>query len=114
MGQARQYRFSIGFYRRVLTTEQGVQIYRADLPSGAIEGPHGYPYPKHAGLCLETQHYPDSPNHPQFPSTVPRRGDATQRVVRGWPGVAAERRPPVASGEGPAPRNGVPETDAPA
>jgi aldose 1-epimerase len=58
----------------VFTTEPGVQIYSANFPSGAIEGPHGYPYPKHAGFCLETQHYPDSPNHPQFPSTVLRPG----------------------------------------
>jgi len=58
----------------VFTTEPGVQIYSANFPSGAIEGPYGYPYPKHAGLCLETQHYPDSPNHPQFPSTVLRPG----------------------------------------
>jgi len=58
----------------VFTTEPGVQIYSANFPSGAIEGPHGYAYPKHAGLCLETQHYPDSPNHPQFPSTVLRPG----------------------------------------
>jgi len=58
----------------VFTTEPGVQIYSANFPSGAIEGPHGYPYPEHAGLCLETQHYPDSPHHPRFPSTVLRPG----------------------------------------
>ncbi len=58
----------------VFTTEPGVQIYSANFPSGAIEGPHGYPYPKHAGFCLETQHFPDSPNHPEFPSTVLRPG----------------------------------------
>jgi aldose 1-epimerase len=58
----------------VFTTEPGVQIYSANFPSGSIEGPHGYPYPKHAGFCLETQHFPDSPNHPDFPSTVLRPG----------------------------------------
>ncbi len=58
----------------VSTTEPGVQIYSANFPSGSIEGPQGYPYPKYAGFCLETQHYPDSPNHPQFPSTILRPG----------------------------------------
>jgi aldose 1-epimerase len=65
----------------VLTTEPGVQIYRANFPSGAIEGPQGYPYPKHCGLCLETQHYPDSPNHPQFPSTVLRPGQTYDSIT---------------------------------
>ena len=59
----------------VFTTEPGVQIYSANFPSGAIEGPHGYPYPKHAGICLETQHFPDSPNKPQFPSTILQPGE---------------------------------------
>jgi aldose 1-epimerase len=58
----------------VWTTEPGVQIYSANFPSGSVQGPHGYPYPEHAGVCLETQHYPDSPNHPEFPSTVLRPG----------------------------------------
>jgi len=59
----------------VLTTEPGVQIYSANFPDGAIEGPKGFSYPSHAGLCLETQHFPDSPNHPQFPSTLLRPGE---------------------------------------
>jgi aldose 1-epimerase len=59
----------------VLTTEPGVQIYSANFPSGTFEGPGGYPYPEHVGLCLETQHYPDSPNKAQFPSTVLRPGE---------------------------------------
>ncbi len=50
------------------------QIYSANFPTGSIEGPNGYPYPQHAGICLETQHFPDSPNKPQFPSTVLRPG----------------------------------------
>ena len=48
-----------------LTTEPGVQLYTAN-------GFSGNPYPKHGGFCLETQHYPDSPNHPEFPTTVVR------------------------------------------
>ncbi len=48
-----------------LTTEPGVQLYTAN-------GFSGKPFPKHGGFCLETQHYPDSPNHPEFPTTVVR------------------------------------------
>ncbi|HWQ90023.1 MAG TPA: aldose epimerase family protein [Clostridia bacterium] len=59
---------------RVLTTEPGVQVYSANAPSGTHTGPNGYAYPKYLGLCLETQHYPDSPNQPGFPSTLLRPG----------------------------------------
>ena len=54
----------------VATTEPGVQVYSANFPSGAFEGFDSYPYPKHCGVALETQHFPDSPNKPHFPSTV--------------------------------------------
>jgi aldose 1-epimerase len=53
----------------VLTTEPGVQFYSGNSLKGA-PGMADMPYQKHAGFCLETQHFPDSPNHPQFPSTV--------------------------------------------
>jgi aldose 1-epimerase len=59
----------------VLTTEPGVQLYSANFPSGAFEGPNGYSYPRHAGICLETQHFPDSPNKPGFPTTILRPGE---------------------------------------
>jgi aldose 1-epimerase len=58
----------------VFTTEPGVQIYSANFPNGSIEGPKGYPYPRNCGLCLETQHYPDSPNKAGFPSCIVRPG----------------------------------------
>jgi aldose 1-epimerase len=58
----------------VRTTEPGVQLYSANFPTGAFEGPGGYAYPRHLGICLETQHFPDSPNKPHFPSTVLRPG----------------------------------------
>jgi aldose 1-epimerase len=58
----------------VFTTEPGVQIFSANFGPGAFVGPNGYAYPRHLGLCLETQHYPDSPNKPNFPSTVLRPG----------------------------------------
>ena len=54
----------------VETTEPGIQFYSGNFLDGTFTGRHGIKYQKHAGLCLETQHFPDSPNHPNFPSTV--------------------------------------------
>jgi len=53
----------------VLTTEPGVQFYSGNVLNGTIRGYSGVVYGKHAGFCLETQHFPDSPNHPAFPRT---------------------------------------------
>jgi len=53
----------------VLTTEPGVQFYSGNSLSGTSKGYAGTRYAKHDGFCLETQHYPDSPNHANFPST---------------------------------------------
>ncbi len=58
----------------VATTEPGVQFYSGNMLDGTISGKGGRTYPRRAGLCLETQHYPDSPNHPEFPSAVLRPG----------------------------------------
>jgi aldose 1-epimerase len=58
----------------VLTTQPGVQFYSGNFLSGANRGYGGTLYAKHAGFCLETQHFPDSPNHSEFPSTVLRPG----------------------------------------
>jgi aldose 1-epimerase len=58
----------------VRTTEPGVQLYTANFAS-PIQGRGGQAYPRHAGFCLETQHFPDSPNHPSFPSTTLRPGE---------------------------------------
>lgn len=58
----------------VLTTEPGVQFYSGNFLSGAAKGYTGVPYQQHAGFCLETQHFPDSPHHPNFPSTILRPG----------------------------------------
>jgi aldose 1-epimerase len=52
------------------TTEPGVQLYTASHFNGSQVGKNGVKYNKHAAFCLETQHYPDSPNQPQFPSTT--------------------------------------------
>jgi len=54
----------------VLTTEPGVQFYSGNFLTGTMKGYSGKFYKKHAGFCLETQHFPDSPNRPEFPSTV--------------------------------------------
>jgi aldose 1-epimerase len=65
----------------VSTTEPGVQIFTANFQTGAFSGPGGYAYPRHLGLCLETQHFPDSPNKPQFPSTILRPGETYHTVT---------------------------------
>jgi aldose 1-epimerase len=54
----------------VLTTEPGVQFYSGNFLNGSVKGYTGKPYGKYAGFCLETQHFPDSPNHANFPSTT--------------------------------------------
>ena len=53
----------------VTTTEPGVQFYTGNFLDGTITGPGGQSYVKNSALCLETQHFPDSPNHPDFPTT---------------------------------------------
>jgi aldose 1-epimerase len=58
----------------VETTEPGIQFYSGNFLDGTFTGRHGTKYEKHTGFCLETQHFPDSPNHPSFPSTVLRPG----------------------------------------
>lgn len=65
----------------VRTTETGLQFYSGNLLDGTVTGKSGIRYGKHAGLCLETQHFPDSPNHPSFPSTVLRRGEEFQSTT---------------------------------
>ena len=56
------------------TTEPGVQFYSGNFLDGTIEGKGGVVYKHRSGLCLETQHFPDSPNQPSFPSTIQRPG----------------------------------------
>jgi aldose 1-epimerase len=58
----------------VWTTEPGVQFYSAIHLDGSLTGKGGLAYQKYGALCLETQHYPDSPNRPNFPSTVLKPG----------------------------------------
>ncbi|WP_447041270.1 aldose epimerase family protein [Streptomyces sp. DSM 118878] len=60
---------------RIATTEPGVQFYSGNFLDGTLTGPSGRTYRQGDGLCLETQHFPDSPNQPSFPSTVLRPGE---------------------------------------
>jgi aldose 1-epimerase len=59
-----------GRVMEVWTTEPGLQFYSGNFLDGKDIGPGGKPYPFRSGFCLEAQHYPDSPNRPEFPSTV--------------------------------------------
>lgn len=58
----------------VLTTEPGLQFYTGNFLDGTIQGKGGKVYNRRFAFCLETQHFPDSPNHPDFPSTVLKPG----------------------------------------
>ena len=63
-----------GRVMQVWTTEPGVQFYTGNFLDGTLTGKSGKPYPFRSGFCLETQHFPDSPNHPSFPTTTLRKG----------------------------------------
>lgn len=65
-----------GRQMEVWTTEPGVQFYSGNFLDGTITGERGVVYGKHSGFCLETQHFPDSVNHPSFPSVILRPGGA--------------------------------------
>lgn len=64
-----------GIVMEVYTTQPGVQLYTGNWMTGNFEGKNGQRYPARAALCLETQHFPDSPNKPEYPSTVLRPGE---------------------------------------
>ncbi len=64
-----------GRVMEVHTTEPGLQFYSGNFLDGSITGKNGHVYNKRNGFCLETQHYPDSPNHPAFPTTTLKPGE---------------------------------------
>ncbi len=64
-----------GRVMEVWTTQPGVQFYTGNFLDGTAIGKGGKPYAYRTGLCLETQHFPDSPNKPSFPTTVLRPGE---------------------------------------
>jgi len=78
----------------VFTSEPGVQLYTGNFLDGSLTGKGGAVYRKRCGLCLETQHFPDSPNKPAFPSTVLRPGDVytTTTVYRLAAGRSMEEK----------------------
>ena len=65
----------------VYTTEPGLQFYSGNFLDGSIKGKLGKPQVKHGGLCLEAQHYPDSPNRPEWPSVVLRPGQTYRQTT---------------------------------
>lgn len=64
-----------GRVMELYTTEPGIQFYSGNFLEGTIEGKNSEIYHQHYGFCLEPQHFPDSPHHPDFPSTILRPGE---------------------------------------
>ena len=74
------YEPAAGRYMEVWTTEPGIQFYGGNFFDGSLVGKGGKSYGRRASLALETQHFPDSPNHPGFPSTVLGSGQRYRHV----------------------------------
>ena len=72
---ARAYEPSSGRVLEVWTTQPAVQFYTGNFLDGTVTGKQGHVYKRRNAFCLETQHYPDSPNHPAFPSTILKPGE---------------------------------------
>ncbi len=66
---------SSGRVMEIYTTEPGIQFYCGNFLDGRLRGKSGKPYVHRGGFCLETQHFPDSPNQPNFPSTILKPGE---------------------------------------
>src|ERR1700678_347273 len=66
---------------KVLTDQPGIQFYSGNFLDGSIKGKGGIPDQLHAALCLETQHFPDSPNHPDFPTAELKPGERYHTVT---------------------------------
>lgn len=65
----------------ILTSEPGIQFYTGNFLDGTLTGKAGARYTKRSGFCLETQHYPDSPNQPAFPSTILKPGKVSKSTT---------------------------------
>lgn len=65
----------------VHTTEPGLQFYSGNFLAGAFAGKNGHVYPRRGGFCLETQHFPDAPNQPSFPSVILRPGETRRSTT---------------------------------
>ncbi|MFN8138273.1 MAG: aldose epimerase family protein [Fimbriimonadales bacterium] len=66
----------------VFTDQPALQVYTGNFLDGSLMGRDGRPISQHAAICLETQGFPDAPNHPEFPSVVLRPGEAYDRVTK--------------------------------
>lgn len=71
---ATAYESTSGRVMQVWTTEPGMQFYTGNFLDGTLTGKAGKLYPRRSGFCFETQHYPDSPNQPSFPTTTLKKG----------------------------------------
>lgn len=78
---ARAYDPGSGRELEVYTTEPGVQFYSGNFLDGSVRGKGGKAYGSRSAFCLETQHYPDSPNHPDFPTTELKSGQTFNQVT---------------------------------
>jgi aldose 1-epimerase len=78
---ARLYEETTGRVLEILTTEPGIQFYSGNFLDGSLIGRNGVAYQTYTGLCLEPQHFPDAPNHPNFPSTVLRPGEEYKQTT---------------------------------
>lgn len=78
---ARVYEPQTGRTLRVLTTEPGLQFYSGNFLNGSVTGKGGRVYQKHTGFCMEAQHYPDSPNHSNFPNTILSPGEIYRQTT---------------------------------
>jgi len=78
---AEVYEPTTGRVLRVSTTQPGVQFYTGNFLDGTLKGKGGLTYQHRSGLCLETQHFPDSPNHPKFPTTELKPGERYRQVT---------------------------------
>ena len=76
------YHATSGRYMEVLTTQPGIQFYSGNFLDGTLKNTRGgAKYVQHAGLCLETQHFPDSPNQPSFPNTILKPGEVYKHTT---------------------------------
>lgn len=75
------YHAGSGRYMEVYTTEPGIQFYTGNFLDGTLTGKNKTVYIKHAGLCLETQHFPDSPNQKDFPTTIIKPGESYKQTT---------------------------------
>jgi aldose 1-epimerase len=78
---ARVYEPESGRIMEILTDQPGIQFYTGNFLDGTITGTGGHVYKKNWGFCLETQHFPDSPNHANFPSSILRPGQVYRTVT---------------------------------